>query len=100
MKAAWSLPGGGEGARVMRGCSEPAPPRSATRLHRGTAARWAKGPGKAGKPRVLAGRKLTNSEPRPPIHSFPFPALPRPHLLPASGGDRWALASCSSPRPV
>lgn len=59
-----------------------------------------KGPGKAGKPRVLAGRKLTNSEPRPPVHSFPFPAPPRLPLLPASGGDRWALAACSSPRPV
>lgn len=50
MKAAWSLPGGGEGARVMRGCSEPAPSHSATRLHRGTAARWAKGQGKLESP--------------------------------------------------
>ena len=35
MKAAWSLPRGGGGRGVMRGCTEPPPPRSATRPHRG-----------------------------------------------------------------
>lgn len=44
MKAAWSLPRGG-GRGVMRGCTEPPLPRSATRPHKGRqpAGQWRKG---------------------------------------------------------